>query len=303
VSSTKPRDDLSRGFVLEQFVGYLLGKRSWAELSDGLKTPERTLQERFSWCWDYTPPLVHTGEVYEVLVVDGTKVGGQSCLITSTVRHVVAWDFVLRENSTSWEFHFSRFPPPTVVVCDGQKGILLALTRIWPETRIQRCLVHVERNLRSKLTRNPESEAGRDILEHFSVVWDVSTAAQAGNWTQVFYEMYDYHSEFLKERSYSQTITSGRQSWWYTHRNVRSAYRQINRLIQDKQLFTYVDTLLVAQGYVVPRTSNRVEGGINSGLKGQLYIHRGMTSIHQQKIVEWFLYERSEWRKPPRFCV
>jgi hypothetical protein len=289
--------------MLDQFIGYLLGKDSWTELSDDLGVPERTLQDRFAWCWGITPPTTSTGEIHDVLVIDATRVGDQSCFIASTPSYVVSWDFMPRENSAYWESHLSKIPPPTVVVCDGQKGVLLALSRVWPGTRIQRCLKHVQRNLFTKLTRRPESESGQDLLVHFALIWDVQTESGAARWIEVFHEIYNYHGEFFSERTYSLTITAGKHSWWYTHKNVRSAYRQIDKLIRDDQLFIYLDEQLKIQGVIVPRTSNRVEGGLNSGLQGQLYIHRGMTSQHQQKLVEWYLYVRTEGQKPPRFRV
>ena len=274
-------------------------------------TSPRALRDGYGWCWDIVVPKPPaTGEIYPVLLMDGTRVGGQVCLIVRSPEYVVSWSFASWEASWSWDKLLLTIPPPTVIVCDGQKGMLLSIARCWPMTRIQRCLFHVWQNLRTKLTLHPESEAGIDLLEHYRCIWEVHTKAQANAWAATFYEIHEHHSEFLSERSYSQVKLQGRRSWWYTHRNVRGAYRQIGKLLRDEQLFTHLGVDLLATLaqttnvlQKIPRTTNHMEGGTNSNLKGQLYIHRGMPSAHQQKLTEWYLYSKTEGRKPPRKCL
>ena len=50
----------------------------------------------------------------------------------------------------------------------------------------------------------------------------------------------------------------------------------------------------------IPRTTNYVEGGINSQLKEKLKLHRGLNQTHQQRLVDWYLYTRTSNPKPPR---
>ena len=77
-----------------------------------------------------------------------------------------------------------------------------------------------------------------------------------------------------------------------------SAYRQLDKLLKDKQLFTYLETDLTKE--LIPRTTNYVEGGINSQLRTKLKLHRGMSEEHQRRLVEWYLYSRTKDQKPPR---
>lgn len=300
ISRTKPREDLARGFVLDKFVGYLLGKDSQSELL----APGRTWREDTSWCWDIAPPLPITGEIHPVLLMDGTRIGHQVCLIVRSPEYVTSWCFVPWEASWSWDKLLETIPAPSVIVCDGQKGMLLSIARNWPRTRIQRCLFHIWQNIRSKLSLNPQTDAGIDLLTHYRQIWDIKTYSLACQWEEVFYEMYAYHQTFLSERSYKQNPKHSKRSWWYTHRDTRSAYRQIDKLLKQKQLFTHLEPgLLKITNTSIPRTTNHMEGGTNSTLKGQLYIHRGMLSNHQQRLAEWYLYGKTEQQKPPRFCL
>ena len=85
-SSTKPRTDLSRVFVFERFIGWLLGKSSQDEL-DG---SSRTFRDQTAWCWNVSVPSVLSGEIHHTVIVDGIRVGSQVCLIARTTKFVVA---------------------------------------------------------------------------------------------------------------------------------------------------------------------------------------------------------------------
>jgi hypothetical protein len=134
---TKPRPDLSRGFVFEGFVSWLLGKASQGELD----VAGRTFRDQTSWCWEIPAPSVLTGQIHSTIIVDGIKVGDRVCLIARTTKYVIAWLLVPYESSVYWSELFRLLPPPTYVVCDGQKGLLKAISICWPGTIVQRCRV------------------------------------------------------------------------------------------------------------------------------------------------------------------
>jgi hypothetical protein len=291
----KPRLDLARGYLLDRFVRWLLGKQSQSELA---ASSERTWRRQIAWCWQVAPRPELTDEVPDVLLLDGTRVDTAVCLIARTPRYVSNWQWAPWESSATWGTLLATLPPPAVVVCDGQKGVLLAIARHWPEARIQRCLFHVWQNVRAKLTLRPQTTAGQELLAHFRAIWQVETAEQAAVWRLVFTHLYAAHLSFITERTYVAQPLPGQRKWWYTHRGVRSAYRQIAGLLASRQLFTFLDRSLTAEA--VPRTTNHVEGGINAQLKEQLKLHRGLNQPHQQRLVDWYLYGRTEKRKPPR---
>src|ERR1019366_1350592 len=78
-SAIKPRADLSRGLLQERFVGWLLGKQSQTELAG---SSARSWRRHIAWCWQVIPKPVLTGEVYPIILMDGTLVGNLVCLIT-----------------------------------------------------------------------------------------------------------------------------------------------------------------------------------------------------------------------------
>lgn len=296
-SATRPRPDLSQAFVLERFVAWLMGKQSQAELT----LPDRTWRDQTAWCWQVVPRPTLTGEAYPVILLDGIRIGSLVCLIARTPSYVIGWAWVGWESSHTWEKLLKQFPSPSVAVCDGQKGILLALARCWPSTRIQRCIFHVWQNIRVKLTLFPQTEAGQHLLLLTKVLLKgIHTTEDARRWQGKLQTWEQLHGDFIRERTVNPDPKPGQRKWRYTHERVRSAYRQLAKLLRDNQLFTYLNETVTT--LPIPRTTNYVEGGINSQLRMKLKLHRGMSEEHQRRLVEWYLYSRTESPKPPRNC-
>lgn len=275
-----------------------MGKQSQTELKlqDGIT--DRAWRSQTAWCWGIAPYPERTGEIYPVILLDGIGIGSMVCLIARTPEFVIGWTWVGWESSTTWAKLLEQFPAPTVAVCDGQKGILLAIARCWSGARVQRCTFHVWQNIRVKLTLHPQTEAGCELLQLTRDLWQVKILPQAECWEQRLLAWHGQYGGFIRERTYKSETEPGRRRWWYTHRNLRSAYKQLDKLLRDKQLFTHLEMGLT--DIPIPRTTNYVEGGINSQLRTKLKLHRGMSEEHQRRLVEWYLYSRTEGAKPPR---
>ncbi len=157
-------------------------------------------------------------------------------------------------------------------------------------------------NVRTKLTLNPQTEAGKQLLQLArGLLKGLPTREQANLWIRYLKTWEQIHGGFLKERTYTENPKPGQRKWRYTHERLRSAYRQLAKLLREDQLFTYLDEQLLQQtNQPIPRTTNYVEGGINSQLRTKLKLHRGMSEAHQRQLVEWYLYNRTEEPKPPR---
>lgn len=288
----------ARGRLLDRFVKWLLGKQAQSELG----VSERTWRAQTSWCWKIIPKPVLTGEIYPIILLDGIRIGSMVSLIARTPKAVIDWHWAGWGSSYTWEKLFNKLPAPTVVVCDGQKGVLLAIARCWPKARIQRCIFHVWQNIRTKLSLHPKTEAGVELLNLAKVLLKgIYTKEEALKWQEQLAFWEKRHSNLIRERTYADKPRPGKHNWWYTHGRLRSAYKQLEKLLRDNQLFTYLETDLTTEP--IPRTTNFVEGGINSQLRTKLKLHRGMSEDHQRRLVEWYLYGRTEDPKPPRNCL
>ena len=146
-------------------------------------------------------------------------------------------------------------------------------------------------NIRVKLTLHPLTEAGRELLQLTRDLWKIQNLEQATGWQQQLETWHERHGDFLQERTRKEASEPGQRRWWYTHGRLRSAYYQLAKLLREDQLFTHLEPLTDVP---IPRTTNYVEGGINSQLRTKLKLHRGMSEEHQRRLVEWYLYSRTE---------
>ena len=203
----------------------------------------------------------------------------------------ISWMFSERETLANWKIFLTSLPMPDAVVIDGQKGLLAAIQCLWPQAKIQRCMVHIERLARIKLTRQPKTNAGKELLKLVQRLFAVRTKKQRGRWLCVYRRWERRHAVFLKERSYGEPKVGKKRAWWYTHRNIRAARSLIRNALPH--LFTFIDHPHV------PRTTNHVEGGVNSRLKELVHRHRGLPQERKQVLVAEHLARKNE-KKPPR---
>lgn len=302
-SSVRKRPDRTRLFILHRFLNWLLGKHSQAETEPG--GTGRSFRHQVRWCWNLHPHIPSTGVVHDVVEIDGFNLRTGWCILTARANgKVVAAQWCARESQAAWGELFKRLPAPLVVVCDGGPGMHAALKDHWPATRVQRCLVHLQRNVRKYVTTRSKTVAGKALWGLALKLTRVKTNDDAAAWSKLLIE---WESEFLhltKERSYRKTATEvpswvqASQQWWYTHQRLRSGYQVLRRIIDRGHLFTFLDREV--QHLNVPPTTNGIEGGTNSPMRLLLLHHRGMTEEHQRRAIEWWLYLHSEHPDPAR---
>ncbi len=167
--------------------------------------------------------------------------------------------------------------------------MLKAIQTVWPTTIVQRCRFHAWLNVKTKLTLHPEATAGQELLALTKVLLQqVHTRRQARRWKRNLRHWYSKHGDYIAERTVTSNPGARQRRWHFTHARLRSAYRQL-RTIQDD---------LLRSSYrpnpSLPRTTNYLEGGINSQLRTKLKLHRGLSYEHQMKLVEQYLYSRTE---------
>jgi len=287
------RLDLSRSFVLEKFVSWLLGKSS----QDELEQSSRTFRYQTVWCWGIAPKPVMTGEIHEAIIVDGIRVGCMVCLIARTTNYVITWVWVPYESSEYWIHLFRIIPQPKYIVCDGQKGLLKALAICWPDVILQRCRFHAWLNIKSKLTLNPESKAAKELLQITRDLLHVRTRNQARRWKRQLKYWYRRYHKFINERTIKHDPKRGERHWHYTHERLRSAYKQLYKITDDLLRSSY------RINQELPHNTNHIEGGINSQIRTKLKLHRGMPQAHQMRLVDWYLFNRTEDQKPTQNCL
>ncbi|MBL0887174.1 transposase [Myceligenerans indicum] len=152
---------MTRRAQAETFVAWLTGPASQREVGGG---SGRTFRDRHAWCWRIEPAIAVTGEVFDEVQLDGIYLAGGWCaLIAITRGTVVGLQWCDTEKKAAWMALLECLPAPRAVIVDGGSGLASALAATWPDTAVQRCLVHVQRNARGYLTRHPRTDAGRTL--------------------------------------------------------------------------------------------------------------------------------------------
>lgn len=281
---------------------YLLGRASQAEL-DGTATG-RSFRRRIAWCWGITPALPVTGEVLDEIQLDGLHLRSGWCLlIASAGTTPVAFQWAGSENRAAWSALLARIPAPRVVVSDGASGLAGALAEHWPDTRIQRCLVHVQRNVRRYVTIRAKTPAGQAWWGLALKLTRIKTVEDMQAWLLLLSQWESQYLALTTQRTYASSGATAPswaragQKWWFTHQRLRCAHRVLQRLVLAGHLFTFLDPKLAK--LKISSTTNKIEDGINSPLRRILTHHRGLSEHHQRRALEWWLYTHTDPAHPP----
>lgn len=272
---------------LEAFLKWLLSKETQVSMPGA----GRTFRRHTSKFWQVWPLPEATGERHRVIYVDGIYLAKNIVvLIACSDEYVLGWYLAQAETSRAWISLLENIAPPDVVVSDGGTGFAKALKHIWPHTKVQHCLFHVFSQVKRYTTSRPKLLAGQEIYKLAIELMHLDTLHQAHLWVERYMQWCEFWSDFLEEKSYIDG------KYQYTHMRLRQARNSLSRLINKDTLFTYLDPTLTLEENL-PRTNNRIEGGVNAQLRSLLRNHRGLSTSRRIKSVFWWCYMHTECPK------
>ncbi|MFQ9789913.1 MAG: IS1249 family transposase [Bifidobacterium bifidum] len=305
LSSTMPQRRRRRERTLEEFLSWLLGPSS-QRAADSAATPAPCANESHGAGASArasprrTPGATRSWRTARTWATAGAWI----IAIDGQTGEVLDRQWCAHESKAAYLALFSRLPAPDVLITDGLRGAEAACTQAWPGTRIQRCLVHVQRNTRTGLTSRPRLQAGRELKRLSDRLTSVETAGQAVRWGEALNAWHERWKDFIAERTYARDDPSNpkasRHRWWWTHEELRRCYRRLERLFREGRLFAYLEPELL-KGGPVARTTNRLEGGVNSVVKDVLRNHRGLPEEHMRRACEWVCYMKTAHPRPESF--
>jgi hypothetical protein len=165
---------------------------------------------------------------------------------------------------------------PAGAVTDGKPGIGEVIKGMFHLSVVQRCVVHVERDLKKYLPLHSPLVATQKLREICIPLTGVKTR---GDYNHLYFSLTMWESEYghlLKERSRPNPGSGVKRTWWYTHGNLRRAWRLLNR--DPNSLFHFLDNL------IIPSTNNSLEG-----VNRHLTRRAGMIKGKQLSIMCWKL--------------
>jgi hypothetical protein len=282
----RKRKDVSIKNYRVLFDRYILGSENLRSIAKKKKLSQRTLSFRFERFWNKFPEPTKISSV-NGLVLDATTIVRRSTVALIAFdpieNIVVFWSFVKRESYDSWKEFLSSFPSSPFVVSDAQKGLIKAVKEIFPLALHQRCLTHIIRRSNGWLTQNPKTKAGEELKIIVSLLSRIRNHQDKIFWISLFENWDEKHKDFLSEKKKSPY--SDRK--WFVHRKTRG----IRSMIKNSMPYLFC----FLENDKIPKTSNSVEGGINSPLKDLFRKHRGITD--RKKLILAANYLKKRQRK------
>jgi AraC-like DNA-binding protein len=163
------------------------------------------------------------------------------------------------------------------ITCDGHKSILKAIKKAYPGVIVQRCIVHIKRQVKNQLSAGPKTIQGALLLQLSKQITRIKTQEECGLWLLAFKQWCDEHEVYVKQVSYN--LESKR--YWYTHKNLHAAYSLLINAIPN--MFHYLND------NEIPATTNRLENYFGH-LKDKLTLHRGLRIQAKRNFIKWYLH-------------
>ena len=223
-------------------------------------------------------PVIHPCAV--VCIFDATHIGNDLLLTARepNLKVNLGWGWIPSETkehyATLKAIIESKGFTLTGVVLDGRTGI----PRVFTGIPVQICQFHQLQIVRRKLTLQPETEAGQELLR---ITFSLAKSTEV-TFTKELTLWFETYTTFINEKTY----VAGTKHWHYTHRRVRSAYLSLKRNLPF--LFTY-------QRYPelnIPNTTNSLDG-YWSRVKNLLSAHRGKSQERIKKMVTEILRKQT----------
>ena len=293
---TRRRTDQTQARDFKAFHAYVIGTASLTDVAGTLNVSRRTLDRRFEpfWLID-VPNTPDPHRVYDQIFIDATYTDAGCLLVAASRDHVIAWHWAKHESAHAYTQLLSQIAEPLCVVLDGGQGAYSAIKARWPNTLIQRCLVHAQRVIRRHTTSRPRTDAGKAIYALALKLTKITNLDQAREWTLRLHDFGVVYKTFLNEKTplpkERRTLT---HQWEWTHIRVRKAYNSLLHLSRNNWLFTYLQPppdALEPDRWAA--TTNSLEGGVNAQLKRIADAHRGRSGERQRKMLEWYLQTKT----------
>ena len=251
---------------------YVKGKQTLSEIAERHGISVSTVQRRIR--------KVHSTRIVSkykevVILMDATYWGNDFgvLLIVDAYRKRLLWRKFLDKKETiadylegiEWlrEHKFNILG----IVCDGLRGLAQSLSQY----KVQYCQFHQVKTVVEYLTKNPLTEAGRELLQIAYLLCHTDKESFEGM-LEMWHTKWDV---WLKHRTLDHK--TGKKV--YTHRRVRSAYLSMKRNM--KWLWTWYDNADTP----IPNTNNILEA-INTDLKSKLRVHNGMSKRYRRLFID-----------------
>lgn len=160
---------------------------------------------------------------------------------------------------------------PLAITMDGEISTIRAIREIWPQTKIQRCLYHIQREGMRWLRSFPKTQAAQELRTILSVLASIKIAKERDIFLELFHSWINAH--YLSIKALPNTTVA--------FKDLKRTASLIKNALPD--MFHYLNDPNI------PSTSNALEG-FYSRLKSDYRRHRGLSTCHRISYLNWYCY-------------
>lgn len=210
------------------------------------------------------------------LIFDGTyifKRTGIVALMNSQTNSIIAGQYGISESSTNQILSFFndlklKSLSPSSFTVDGNPQAILAIKKTWPNTIIQRCIIHIQRQGLMWCRQHPKRYDAKKLRDLFLKVVNISTCQQR--------DTFLYELEAWEKRYGSKLQQTPDRGWVLS--DLKRARSMLLKALPN--MFHYLDDLSI------PKSTNRIEGYF-ARLKNHYRHHRGLSKLKRPNYFLW----------------
>lgn len=197
-------------------------------------------------------------------------------LMNGQTQRVVRGQFDVQENSAPqlrafFEPMVCKGLSPLSFTVDGNPQVIKVLKELWPNTPVQRCLVHIQRQGLSWCKNSPKTAYARQLRQIFLSVSRIDTPADREAFLSLVATWEDRYGTEITARKETGRVFS----------DIKRARSMLLRALPD--MFHYIDDPHI------PTTTNGLEGYF-SRLKSHYRQHRGLSPRKRLNYLAWYFY-------------
>lgn len=261
---------------------YLVDQDTCKQLARVYQVNPETIRRRLARILKTKPPLASYLDIPQPcwLMTDATHFKRWGCLFVTKALGIsspLAVSFYDRECFETATKHLALLKNLSVsgYTTDGKKGLVLAHQQLFPQAGHQRCLVHIQMKVQTLLTTRPKLSGGKELLLLASKLTQAKSTQLAQTWWTNFCLWQERYQRVLNQRSYKG------KSWWYTHQNLRGAW---------KHILNAADSLFVFLAYPNSVSHTNHLEGLFGQRKPALVRHRGLSRTKVSNALYWTFY-------------
>ena len=215
-------------------------------------------------------------------MIDWTWISRNICLI-------IYYDYVNKKVISFWFYDSERYEyiendliilrdefkyKIECFVVDWAKPIKKAIEKIFPNSKIQRCLTHIKRQTRNNISNKPQSNCWKELKKLITF----KSFKNQKLFIKKFHIWEEKHTDFLNERTKKWNNSR------YTHNKLRSAKSHIKNAIP--YMFHYL------KDENIKKSNNDLEG-YNWVLDGHIFSHRWLRKDRLISFISLWIYNRN----------